>query len=196
MSLRVDLLKKNERRYQGIVSMKVMVLGSVGVLLGTSLLVLALALISQATQSSNYKRAKKSWEDIKPTVAVIKENGVAAEANRKTLERIDAWTKGGSVPMYKILREVQKEIPAEIQLQSMRAGILEGESEDQESYYILRISGLAIGALLPVDAKLKFNSNENITGFCGDVRLISSDPVGEDMRSFAIEGRRAQEEAK
>ena len=195
MSLRVDLLKKNERRYQGIVSMKVMVLGSAGVLVGTTVLVLSLAMISKASQSMNLKRATEEWERLKPAVKVIRENGAAAEANRKTLERVDQWTQGGNVPMYKILREVQEEIPAKIQLHSMRAGILEGE-EEQPSYYVLRLSGRALGELVAVEAKRTFNSNENITGFCGDVRLISSERVTGDVWNFAMEGRRVQEEAK
>jgi hypothetical protein len=194
MSLQVDLLKKTERRYQGIVSMKVMVLGSVSVLAGTTMLVLSLAGISRATQNANLKRARREWERVSPQAAVIRANGAAAENNRKTLERLDLWAKGGSAAMYKILREVQSEIPEMIQLQSLRAGILESDAEGQPAYYILRLSGRALGELVAVDAKRKLSSNQDIVGFCGDVRLISSEREAGDVWTFALEGRRAQGE--
>ncbi|QHI70829.1 hypothetical protein [Tichowtungia aerotolerans] len=194
MSLQVDLLKKTERRYQGIVSMKVMVLGSVGVLVGTTVLVLSLAGISKATQNANLKRARREWDRVSPLAAVIRANGAAAETNRKTIERLDVWAKGGSAAMYKILRETQGEIPDMIQLRSLRAGILEDETDDQPSYYILRLSGRALGELVAVEARRKLNSNRDITGFCGDVRLISSEREAGDVWTFAMEGRRAQED--
>lgn len=195
MSLQVDLLKKTERRYQGIVSMKVMVLGSIGVLVGTTIVVLSLAAISKATQNANLKRARREWDRIRPIAAVVRSNGAAAESNRKTLERLDLWAKGGSVPMYKILRETQSEIPSMIQLQSLRAGILEAVDEGQPSFYILRLSGRALGELVAVEGKRKLNSNRDITGFCGDVRLISSGRETGDVWAFALEGRRSQEGA-
>lgn len=189
MSLQVDLLKKTERRYQGIVSMKVMVLGSVGVLVGTTVLVLSLAGISRATQSANLKRAHREWDRLNPLAIAVRANGVATEANQKTIKRMDVWAKGGSAPMYTILRETQRDIPDRIQLNNLHAGILEGE-EDAPSYYILRLSGRAMGELVAVEAKRKLNSNNDVRGFCGDIRLVSSEREAGDVWTFALEGRR------
>jgi len=83
-----------------------------------------------------------------------------------------------------------------IQLQSMRAGILESESQDQPSFYQLRLSGRALGELVAVEAKRKLSGNSDITGFCGDVRLISSEREAGDVWTFSLEGRRAQEDEK
>ena len=195
MSLQVDLLKKTERRYQGIVSMKVMVLGSVGVLVGTTMLVLSLAGISKATQKANLNRARREWERLEPLAEVVRANGVAAETNRKTFDRIDTWTRGGSTPMYTLLREVQREIPENIQLSNLQSGIQEGEGEDP-SYYILRLSGRALGELVAVEAKRGLNNNSTVHSFCGDARLISSERESGDVWVFALDGRREAEGAK
>lgn len=192
MSLQVDLLKKTERRYQGIVSMKVMILGSVGVLAGTMVLVLSLAGISRATQNANLKRAHREWARLNPLAMAVRANGVAAEANQKTISRMDVWAEGGRAPMYTILRETQRDIPDRIQLNNLHAGILEGE-EDTPSYYILRLSGRALGELVAVEAKRKLNGNKNVQGFCGNVRLVSSEREAGDVWTFALEGRRLVE---
>lgn len=192
MSLQVDLLKKTERRYQGIVSTKVMVLGSAGVLIGTMVVVLSLATLSKATHNANFKRAQREWDRLNPLATVVRQNGAAAEENKKTLQKMDLWAKGGSASMYTILREVQREIPAMIQLNNLRAGILEGE-EKEPSYYILRLSGRALGELVAVEAKRKLNSNNNIKAFCGNVRLVSSERESGDVWTFALEGRRQEE---
>ena len=192
MSLQVDLLKKTERRYQGIVSTKVMVLGSAGVLIGTMVVVLSLATLSKATHNANFKRAQREWDRLNPLATVVRQNGAAAEENKKTLQKMDLWAKGGSASMYTILREVQREIPAMIQLNNLRAGILEGE-EKEPSYYILRLSGRALGELVAVEAKRKLNSYNNIKAFCGNVRLVSSERESGDVWTFALEGRRQEE---
>ena len=189
MSLKVDLLKKTERRFQGIVSMKVMVLGSVGVLLGTLMLVLSLVGISKATQNANLNRARREWERLEPLAAAVRSNGIAAEANRVALQQIDLWSKGGSAPMHVILRQVQSEIPSRIQLYSMLAGIQEGEGKDP-SNYLLRLTGRAVGELVAVEAKRKLSGNPDIRAFCGDIRLISSEREAGDLWAFALEGRR------
>jgi len=192
MSLRIDFLNKNERRYQGIVSTKVMVMGSVGVLAGTTLLVVSLAMISKATQTANFKRAQREWERLNPLATAVRQNGIAANENEKTLAKIKTWVEGGSAPMYTILREVQREIPDMIQLNSLRAGILEADGEDP-SYYILRLSGRALGELVAVEAKRKLTENESLQSFCGNVRLVSSGREAGDVWAFALEGRREEE---
>ncbi len=195
MSLQVNLLKKTERRYQGIVSMKVMVMGSVGVLLGTTALVLSLAGISKATQNANLNRARREWDRLKPLAEVVKTDGAAATANQKTLDRINAWATGGSAAMYSVLREVQREIPDRVQLNSLQSGILEGDGKDP-SFYILRLSGRALGELTAVNAKRNLNQNPVVHAFCGDVRLISSERESGDVWAFALDGRRLLEGAE
>jgi len=188
----IDMMQTWNSLGYSIVEPKVMVLGSAGVLIGTTVLVLSLAMLSKATQNANYKRAQREWDRLNPLATVVRQNGAAAEANKKTLDKMDLWAKGSSASMYTILREVQREIPAMIQLNNLRAGILEGE-EDEPSYYILRLSGRALGELVAVEAKRKLNSNDNVEAFCGNVRLVSSERESGDVWTFALEGRRQEE---
>lgn len=195
MSLRIDFLNKTERRYQGIVSTKVMVLGSIGVLAGTTILVLSLVMISKATQTANFKRAQREWERINPLTTAVRQNGVAAEENRKTIARMDLWAQGGSASMHTILRAVQQELPERVQLNNLRAGI-EKKTADEPVAYHLRLSGRALGELVAVEAKRKLTDNETIQAFCGDIRLVSSEREQGDVWTFALEGRRLMEESK
>jgi hypothetical protein len=189
MSFRVNLLNKTERRYQGIVSMKVMVLGSLSVLVGTTVVVLSLAGISQAGQKANLKRSRLEWDRISPQAEAVRVKGIAAEKNQKTLARLDVWVKGGNAPMYQILREVQKEIPAAIQLKSLRAGIMKGEDKNQSDFYMLRLSGTD-DEMVGTTAASALKANKIISNYCGEILLKASSSVN----AFAMEGRRPLED--
>lgn len=194
MNLQVNLLKKTERRYQGIVSMKVMVLGSLGVLAGVTMLVLALAGISKVTLNANLDRARREWARLNPLAMAVRSNVVASTTNRKTIAELEAWGKGGGAAMHGILRATQKEIPAQIQLNNILAGLQ--TDFDGELYYTLRLSGRAAGELVAVEAKRKLNANDELRGFCGEVKLVSSQREAGEKWVFALEGRRLAGGAK
>jgi hypothetical protein len=193
MSLQVNLLKKSEQRYQGIVSMKVMVLTSAGVLLGVTVLVFTLAGISKMTLHANLDRARREWERIEPLAAVIRAKQDAYIANQKTLEELEVWSKGDHVGMSGVLRAVQSEIPARMELNGLYAGIetsVPAEKEKEEDYYVLRLNGRAQGELTAVDAKRQLNGDPEVRGFCGEVKLVSSQRDDGDVWNFSMEGRR------
>lgn len=191
MSLQINLLKKSERRYQGIVSMKVMVLGSAGVLIGVAVLVLTLAGISKMTLQANLDRARREWDRLKPQADQVRANHTATSANRKMLDELERWSQGDHVAMYRILRAVQSEIPAKMELNNLYAG-LESASNEEPVFYTLRLSGRAQGELTAVDAKRQLNANAEVRGFCGEVKLVSSQRDAGDVWNFALEGRREE----
>jgi hypothetical protein len=195
MNLQVDLLKKAERRYQGIVSMKVMALGSVSVLAGITILVFLLAGISKMTLSANLDRARNEFGRLDPQAAVVRDGQVAIEANRKTLDELRSWSQNGTLPMFSILRAVQREIPAQMALENLYAG-LESEAEAGPVYYTLRLSGRAQGELTAVDAKRRLNSNPELRRFCGEAKLVSSQRESGENWMFMLEGRRLAGGAK
>jgi hypothetical protein len=189
MSLQVNLLKKSERRFQGIVSMKVMTLGSVGVLAGITALVFLLAGISKVTLNSNLDRARREFERVEPQAEFLRRARAATVANRKIMADIEIWGKGGSVPMHTILRAVQREIPAQIQLNELFAGLQNG-FDDDKLYYMLRLNGLAGGELTAVETKHQLNANAEIRSFCGEVKLVSSQRESGEVWAVALDGRR------
>lgn len=189
MSLQVNLLRKAERRYQGIVSMKVMVLSSVSVLAGITILVFSLAGISKMTLNANLERARREWERLDPQAAVVRNCQTAITANRKTLTELESWAKGDHLSMFSILRAVQSEIPAQMALENFYAG-LEQLADKEPVYHTLRLSGRSQGELTAVEAKRKLTANAEVRGFCGEVKLVSSQRETGEIWVFALEGRR------
>ena len=189
MNLQVNLLSRTERRYQGIVSMKLMVLGSASVLIGVTVLVLSLAGISRMTHNVSMDRTQEKWDLVNPLAEKVRRYGFAAAENQKTIEKLEHWSKGGSVPMYTVLRAVQEQIPSQMQLHNFYAAIRDAEA-GEKPHYILRLSGRAVGELVAVEAKRNLNADSDVRAFCGGVRLISSQREAGDNWIFALEGRR------
>jgi hypothetical protein len=195
VNLQVNLLKKTERRYQGIVSMKVMALGSFGVLGAVTFLVLSLAGISKVTLNTNLERARQEWKNLEPKAALVRKGQASVIANRKTLADIEGWSQGGRVPMSGILRAVQREIPAQMALENLFAGLQNG-FDDDKLYYMLRLNGRTQGELTAVDAKRQLNASAEIRTFCGEVKLVSSQRESGEKWTFALDGRRLAGGAK
>lgn len=195
MSLQVNLLKKTERRYQGIVSMKVMALGSVSVLAGITILVFLLAGISRMTLNANLDRARREFEHLDSLAKLVRNAQAAGDTNRKTLSDLENWSKGDHVSMYIILRAVQSEIPPQMVLENLYAG-QEQETDAAPVYYILRLSGRSQGELTAVDAKRQLNSSAELRRFCGETKLVSSQREAGENWIFALEGRRLAGGAK
>jgi hypothetical protein len=195
MSFQVNLLKKSERRYQGIVSMKVMVLGSVSVLASITVLVFLLAGISKMTLNANLDRARREWKRLNPQVTVVRSFITATEANRKTLSELESWAQGDHLSMFSVLRAAQSQIPAQMALENLYAG-LEQASDDDPSYYTIRFSGRAQGELTAVEAKRQLNADAELRRFSGEIKLVSSQREAGDVWIFALEGRRLAGGAK
>ena len=189
MSLQVNLLKKAERRYQGIVSMKVMVLGSVSVLVSITILVFLLAGISKVTLNANLDRARREWERLEPLAAVVRNGQAAIAANNKTLSELEGWAKGDHPSMFSILRSVQSRIPSQMALENLYAGLEQG-AEKEPSYYTLRLSGRAQGELTAVEAKRQLTADAGLRRFCGEIKLVSSQRDAGEIWIFSLEGRR------
>lgn len=191
MSLQVDLLKKTERRYQGIVSMKVIVLGAASLLIGIAILVFSLAGISRVTLNANLDRAQREWDRMEPQAEIVRRAGIAVKSNQDVLKQISAWSGEDAVPMYQVFRSVQSEIPKHVQFNSIVASVR--EDSDQKPFHLLQINGRAMGELVAVDTKRKLNSNESVRAFCEEVRLVSSQRGLGDEWTFSFEGKRMLE---
>jgi hypothetical protein len=195
MSFQVNLLKKIERRYQGIVSMKVMVLGSVSVLAGITILVFLLAGVSKMTLNANLDRARREWERLEPQAAVVRKAQAAIAINSKTFSDLESWAKGDHPSMYSVLYAAQSRIPAQMALDNFYAGLEEAFDADP-AYYTLRFSGRSLGELTAVEAKRLLNAEADLRRFCGEIKLVSSQRESGETWIFALEGRRPTGGAK
>lgn len=197
MNLQINLLKKNERRYQGIVSMKVMVMGAIAVFGGILLLFFVLAGIAKVTVLANLERTRREWTRQMPISSVIRMQTAAASANRRTLNSLDEWSERTGAPLHKIMRELQNSVPTQVQLSRVYAEITESGSSGQPEC-VLQLSGWAVGEggdMLAVEFKRNLNYRKELRSFCDEVRLISSRRESDASWVFSLEGKRIVEEA-
>jgi len=197
MNLQLNLLKKNERRYQGIVSMKVMVLGAVAVFGGILLLFFVLAGIAKVTVLANLERTRREWTRQEPLAAVIRMQTSASSANRRTRASLDEWSERTGAPLHKIMRELQSSVPTHVQLSRVYAETTEEGSSGQPEC-VLQLSGWAVGEggeMLAVEFKRNLNNSKELRSFCDEVRLISSRRESDASWVFSLEGKRIIEEA-
>lgn len=196
MSLQVNLLKKNERRYQGIVSMKVMIMASAAVFIGILLLFFVLTGIAKMTVLANLDRVRREWTRQMPVAGAIRLKSSASAANRRTVASLDEWSERTGAPFYKIMRELQRSVPRQIQLVRVFAGMNESGSSGHPEY-VLQLSGWAVGEggeLLAVEFKRNLNDSEYLASFCDEVRLISSRRESDFRWVFSLEGKRIVQE--
>lgn len=196
MNLQINLLKKSERRYQGIVSMKIMVLGSAAVFSGILLLFFVLAGIWKVTLLANLERTRREWTRQAPVAEVVRLQTEASAINRRTLNELNEWSDRTGAPMYKIMRELQRSVPTQIQLSRVYAAV-EEEETGADPECILQLSGWAVGEggeLLAVEFKRNLNDSKELRDFCDEVRLVSSQRETGASWVFSLEGRRVIEE--
>ena len=197
MNLQINLLKKGERRYQGIVSMKVMVMGAIAVFGGILLLFFVLAGIAKVTVLANLERTRREWTRKMPVSSVIGMQTSAAAANRRTSASLDEWSERTGAPLYKIMRELQSSVPTSVQLSRVYAEIIEEGSSGQPEC-VLQLSGWTVGEggeMLAVEFKRNLNNSKELRSFCDEVRLISSRRETDASWVFSLEGKRIIEEA-
>jgi hypothetical protein len=77
-------------------------------------------------------------------------------------------------------------------LENFYAG-LEDSLADGKPNYTLRFSGRAQGELTAVEAKRQLNENAEVRGFCGEVKLVSSQRETGEIWIFALDGHRLAE---
>lgn len=198
MNLQVNLLKKTEQRYQGMVSMKLLMTGSIALFAGILLIFLMLSAIAKASFNSNMQHARTEWARQEPVAAAVRQQSEAAERNRKTLALLDEWSGRTNAPMHRILHEVQSRVPEQVQLSRFQAGRTPDDGGGNAEHW-LQINGWSVGRggdLRALDFKNRLNDSAAVRGFCGEIRLISSQRESGETWLFALEGRMAAEDGK
>jgi hypothetical protein len=188
MNLQVNLLKKTEQRYQGIVSMQVIMLGSGSLFTVITILAFLLAGISKMKLGAELDRARHEWARLEPLALATRAAQSAAAANNQTLSSLKNWAKGDGSSMYGVLRAVQKNVPAQMELYHFSVGAEQESAEDPRTY-ALRISGTANGERTVIEAKRRLNEEVELRKIFGEIKLISSQRHFGEAWAFALEGR-------
>ncbi len=112
---RVNLLKKSEQRYQGVVSRRFLLVCIVvtPILFITSLS--GIKLVQYSSVQSSLKSNREIWVSLEPRLEQYKEERSSLMANKRALELIAGW-QGTQVPISELLTEIQGSIPESVQL--------------------------------------------------------------------------------
>jgi len=114
----VNLLKKNEQRYQGSVSKK-MIIGLVTLVPLLFLLLFGgIELIQYKSAVNNLELNKAQWETLQPKFKAYKKKQALLNRDKNILGLIKGWNKI-VIPMSVVLCELQNMVPSDIQFQHL-----------------------------------------------------------------------------
>lgn len=146
---RVNLLKKSEQRYQGVVSRRFILISAVVTPVLLIALLSGIKLIQYAGVQSELKASRDIWKDMEPRLALYKEESRILASNRKTLELFDGWQRS-QLPLLSLLNEIQDVVPGNIQFSrlSLKGDVAPGmyeRAEDMQMMYRMQVDGSAEG---------------------------------------------------
>lgn len=200
---RVNLLKKSERRYQGAVSRKFMLISIVVTPILMIAVISGVKLIQYGGIRANLRSSREIWERLEPRLAVALEQQGGLKTNREALTLFNAWQDSKS-PMEELLLDIQKVIPENVQLKriSIRNDVtssLYQNEEDLQLDYRLVLHGVSQGDQAE-DAVIRLRrellSQGRFATIFDSVKLTSMrksmSKDGENMREFSLEGLGAE----
>lgn len=146
---RVNLLKKSEQRYQGIVSRRFIMTSIVAAPVLLILIIGATLLVQYGKVKSELKEKRDIWKDREPKLAQFNKEERDLNNNRRTLAFFETWQKSPA-PLAQLLEAIQDTVPMNIQfirlsLRSEVSTALYAQPEDMALDYKLSIEGIAQG---------------------------------------------------
>ena len=147
---RVNLLKKNEIRYQGVVSWNFILLCGIGTPVLLALLSIGLCFIRSVSTKSELKSSHTLWENYEPRLAVHKKGNQCLVTNQKILDLFEDWERS-TVSFVTLLDDVQAVVPDAVQftrmsIRSDESGSLYKTEGELRLDYSMIIEGIAQGA--------------------------------------------------
>lgn len=146
---RVNLLKKSEQRYQGVVSRRFVIVS----LVATPLLLIAvmggIKLIQYAGVQSELKASREIWKNLEPKLALFNEERKGLAKHNQLLSLFEGW-QSSQAPVIELLEGIQDSVPDNIQFTrlSLRGDLTRSVYEkaaDMALDYKLVIEGLSQG---------------------------------------------------
>lgn len=150
-SPRVNLLKKNEQRYQGAVSRRFIMVSLVITPIVLVAVLSTVKLVQYTGIQAQLKASRAIWADLEPRVELYKSEQSGLTANRKIMDVLDSWKRAqGSFAL--LLDEIRDDVPENIQISHLSirgtlASSLYAEPEDAAINYSMSIEGVSQGDL-------------------------------------------------
>jgi hypothetical protein len=198
--IRVNLLKKNEQRYQGVVSRRFILVSIVVTPILFIAIISGVKLIQYTGVQSNLRSSRDIWSDLKPRLALYKDEQRGLNANRQVLKLMDGW-KDTQVRQSQLLAEIQDAVPHNIQLKRLSI-----RSEQKASVYItpedftrdykLLVQGLSLGDRAEdavIGLRKDLMTTDHMRSTFESVKLSSMmrkqvGGEGQNVRDFRLEG--------
>lgn len=146
---RVNLLKKDEQRYQGAVSRGFILLFGIGAPALFILLASIFCFAYHANIKSEIASNQVFWETLEPRLKVHGQGTKGLATNKRVLDLFAGW-EASQASFHKLLDDVQRAVPDTIQF--TRLSVRTGESQpiyktpaELKLQYNLVIEGLAVG---------------------------------------------------
>lgn len=203
----VNLLHKNEQRYQGIVSRRFMLVS----LVVTPVLIFSILGTIQFVQrswlKSNLETSREIWASLQPRLAYVQEESRALQTNQQVLDLFDGWVESKLAPV-ELMDDIQDLVPENIQITQL---YIRGQSarsvyktkEDLHPDYKLAVSGLADGVLAEnavIQLRKDFLTSQNVGTTFEEINLASmrkrNGINGTNVREFQLVGKSAAGGAK
>jgi len=204
---RVNLLKKNEQRYQGAVSRRFMLVSIVVTPVLFIAVLSGVKLIQYGGVQADLRGSRQVWETLEPRLAVAKKQQSGLKTNRQVLELINGW-QGSQVSMEGLLLDIQKTIPENIQLTriSIRSEVKTSvyyAADELKLLYRLILQGVSQGARAEdavIGLRKDLLKEGRLSATFDAVKLTAmwkrEGRNGENMREFSLEGLGAEYEGK
>lgn len=200
---RVNLLKKSEQRYQGMVSRRFVIVS----LVATPLLLIAvmsgIKLIQYTGVQSELKASREIWKNLEPKLALFNEEKKGLADHRQLLSLFEGW-QSSQAPVIDLLEGIQDSVPDNIQFTrlSLRGDVKRSAYETADDMvldYKLVIEGLSQGDMAESDVirlQRELLACEVVESSFESIKLTAmrkrQDAKRITMREFRLEGSTEQ----
>lgn len=152
---RVNLLKKSEQRYQGMVSRRFIVVSIVLAPILLISLIGGVTLVRYGRIKSELRTKQETWKVREPQLAKFNEEQGILKTNSRILSFFEQWQKS-QLPLVVLMDEIQSTVPDNIQFMrmSLRSEVSEAVYDQPENMAIepkLFIDGISQGDHAEVD---------------------------------------------
>lgn len=129
---KIDFLERNERRFQGAVSRRFIVLASIGTPLLLLAVLIALQLMHARLVKSNLEVSRQILKELQPRLSTYNKEKAQLETVRKVVGLYDNWSASGA-SLDELMVDVQDAVPANIQLSRLDFELRNGGSRIYQS---------------------------------------------------------------
>ena len=200
---RVNLLKKDEQRYQGAVSQRFILVSMVVIPVLFIAVLSSVKLIQYGSVQSDLKSSREIWTNLEPRLESFKIQQRQLNDNRKVFGIIQGW-KDSQIPMDSLLLDIQQAVPGEIQItrvsirSEVKSSVYHNEGELSLDYR-LTVQGVSQGDHAEDEVILLRKSllkKEHISAAFESLKLASMRKRDESFREFSLEGMGSQGEVQ